>query len=147
MAAKGRDPLAILLVIGQFACITTLMIGNWRLPWWAWAIFGSGIAVFLLAASALGPNNLTAMPVPREGNTLAKRGIYNVVRHPMYLSVLLCGAALAFGAPAWWRWAAWGATVVVLVLKIKYEERALTAKHPQYPERMHGVARLLPGVW
>lgn len=110
-------------------------------------IFALGLLVFLLAATSLGSNNFTAMPVPREGNTLSKKGIYRFVRHPMYLSVLLCGAAVAFGAPTMWRWMAMGLALIVLVVKIGYEERRLTVKHPEYPELMRGVARLVPGVW
>jgi protein-S-isoprenylcysteine O-methyltransferase Ste14 len=87
------------------------------------------------------------MPAPRKGNSLSKRGIYRLVRHPMYLSVLFCGAAVALGAPSTWRWAALVAVVFDLVLKIRHEERHLTALHPEYPQVMKGVARLLPGVW
>lgn len=138
---------AVALVLGQFACIAVLLWGGWRLPWWAWALMATGLLVFMLAAAALGNRNITAMPVPRAGNTLAKRGIYRVVRHPMYLAVLLCGAALALGAPAWWRTAAWMLELAVLLAKIRFEERRLAEKHPEYPELMRGVARLLPGLW
>jgi protein-S-isoprenylcysteine O-methyltransferase Ste14 len=54
---------------------------------------------------------------------------------------------MAFGAPSPWRWAALGVAVVVLVVKVYHEERRLTEKHPDYPELMRGVARIVPGVW
>ena len=137
-----------LLVFGQFACIAEFLVGgSWLLPWWAWLLFALGILVFILTAISIGGNNFTIMPVPRAGNTLNKRGIYQLVRHPMYLAVLLCGAGVTFGAPSLWRWTALAVVLVVLVVKIEYEERALTAKHPGYPELMRGVARLLPCVW
>ncbi len=138
----------VLLVFGQFACIAVLLFGgSWLFPWWAWALFALGILVFILAAVSIGGNNFTIMPVPREGNTLNKLGIYRLVRHPMYLAVMLCGAGVTFGAPSVWRWSALAVVLVVLVVKIGYEERRLTAMHPEYPELMCGVARLLPGVW
>lgn len=143
----ARQGAALALVLAQFACIAVLLYGSWLLPWWAWALLATGLLVAALAAGALGTRNITAMPLPREGNTLRKRGIYRVVRHPMYLGVLLCGAALALGAPAWWRTAAWVLELAVLRVKIDLEERHLTEKHPEYPELMRGVARLLPGVW
>jgi len=46
-----------------------------------------------------------------------------------------------------WRWMAMGLALIMLVVKIGYEERRLTVKHPEYPELMRGVARLVPGVW
>ncbi len=148
MAVSRANGVALLLVIGQFVAIAILLLGgSWRLPWWAWVIFSLGLLVFLLAGTSLGSNNLTVMPLPREQNTLSKQGIYRYVRHPMYLAVLLCGAAVAFGAPSVLRWVALAMALVVLVVKIAYEERGLTAKHPEYPDLMRGVKRLLPGIW
>lgn len=65
----------------------------------------------------------------------------------MYTAVLLCGVAMAFGAPSLPRWIALGVCFVVLVVKVRYEEGLLTAQHPTYPQDMSGVARLFPGVW
>lgn len=136
------------LVLGQFACIAVLLFGGgWQLPWWAWLVFATGLLVFIAAAASLGANNFTILPDPRGGNTLSVRGIYRYLRHPMYTAVLLCGAAVSVGAPSIWRWVALAVCLVVLVLKVRYEEGLLTARHPDYPRRMQGVARLVPGVW
>jgi protein-S-isoprenylcysteine O-methyltransferase Ste14 len=137
-----------LLVFGQFGAIAVLLAGgSWLLPWWGWVFFVSGLALFAWAASSLGANNFTIMPLPREGNTLSNQGIYRFLRHPMYTSVLLCGVAVSFGAPSLLRWIALTVCAVVLVLKIRFEEQAITGQHPDYPERMKGVARLVPGIW
>jgi len=137
-----------LLVLGQFASIAVLLFGGgWLLPWWAWLVFVTGLGLFTWASASLGGNNFTILPDPREGNTLSQRGIYRFVRHPMYTAVLLCGVAVSFGAPSIARWIALGVCAVVLVLKVRYEEGLLTKRHPDYTERMRGVARLLPGVW
>ena len=137
-----------LLVFGQFACIALLLFGGgWSMPFWAWAIFALGLIVFAAAASSLGNDNFTVMPVPRVGNTLIQRGIYRMVRHPMYTSVLLCGSAFAFGAPSPLRWVALVVCVIVLVLKVRYEEGLLAQRHPEYPQRMAGTYRLFPGIW
>ena len=140
--------MSLLLVIAQFSCIAVLLFGGgWDLPWWAWALFGTGLLVFTLAAMALGRNNFTVMPDPRKENTLSVRGIYRIIRHPMYTAVLLCGVAVSIGAPSLARWIALGVCLVVLVMKVRYEEVVLTDRHPDYPERMKGVPRLLPGIW
>lgn len=140
---KGR-----ILVAAQFICIVLLVVGGpWRLPIWAWAIFDVGMLAFLLAFVSLGSSNVTIMPMPRKGNVLTKRGIYRFIRHPMYLAVLLCGAAVTLGAPTPLRWTALGAVLVVLVLKIRHEEHLLHQVHPEYSEVMRGVKRLFPGVW
>ncbi len=139
---------AKLLVLGQFSAIAVLLFGGgWDLPLWAWMLFALGLTVFAAAAFSLGNNNFTIMPDPRADNTLSQRGVYRWVRHPMYTSVLLCGSAVAFGAPSSWRWMALGLCVVVLVLKVRYEEGKLTERHPEYVQRMAGTYRLVPGIW
>lgn len=137
-----------LLVFGQFTCIAVLLFcGGWQMELWAWGLFALGLVVFAWAALSLGGNNFTIMPDPRVGNTLSNRGIYRFLRHPMYTAVILCGAAVSFGAPSLYRSIALGICVVVLVVKVRYEEAVLTAMHPDYPQRMKGVARLVPFVW
>ena len=139
---------SLLLVIGQFGSIAVLLIGgDWHLPWWAWALFLLGLGVFAWAVLSLGSRNFTIMPEPRAGNELAVRGIYRFIRHPMYTAVLLCGAAVSLGAPSAWRWSALAVCAAVLLLKIRHEEGLLMQRHPDYPERMRGVKRLLPLIW
>lgn len=148
MSAPNGSLTGTLLVIGQFVGIGALTFGgHWNLPMWAWLLFLLGFLVLVGAMLSIGLHNITVMPEPVPGNTLSKRGIYRVVRHPMYLSVLLCGVAVTLGAPSMIRWATMGWLLVVLLLKIRHEERQLTARHPEYPAVMKGVARLLPGVW
>ncbi|MBK6830074.1 MAG: isoprenylcysteine carboxylmethyltransferase family protein [Flavobacteriales bacterium] len=139
---------SVLLVVGQFGSIAVLLFGGgWQLPWWAWVLFVLGLLVFAWAVASLGGNNFTILPDPRRANTLSQRGIYRWLRHPMYTAVLLCGVAVSFGAPSMARWIALGVCAVVLVIKVYYEEALLTARHPDYPQRMKGVARLFPFVW
>lgn len=138
----------MLLVVAQFTCIIALVLGGgWSLPGTAWAVLGLGALVLVWAGLSLGPGNLTVMPAPRTSSTLIVHGIYRFIRHPMYTAVLLCGSALAFGAPSVVRWVALAACTVVLVLKIRHEEALLAARHQDYPERMRGVKRLLPLIW
>lgn len=136
------------LVLGQFGSIAVLLFGGvWQFSWWNWGLFTFGILVFAWAVASLGANNFTVLPEPRDGNTLSHRGIYRYLRHPMYTAVLLCGVAVAFGSPSTLRWIALCVCLIVLVLKVGYEEQLLTKRHPSYPEQMAGVARLFPLVW
>lgn len=136
------------LVAAQFACIGILLFGgSWRLPVWAWALFGAGLLLFAWAAWALGSVNFTVFPEPTTLNLMRRRGPYRSVRHPMYTAVLLCGLAFAAGAPNVLRAIAWGCCVAVLVTKVKHEEGLLTERYPEYPERMKGTGRLVPFLW
>jgi protein-S-isoprenylcysteine O-methyltransferase Ste14 len=83
-----------------------------------------------------------------EGQKLASRGLYKLVRHPMYAGnlILMVGIPLALGSY-------WGLLLIipaqlVLVLRILDEEKLLTQElvgYREYKERVH--YRLVPYVW
>ncbi len=83
-----------------------------------------------------------------RGHAVVDRGVYAVIRHPLYLGVALeivgaavwlesYGAALASVAP-----------LAVLVVRINVEETFLEARLPGYAAYTQRVRyRLLPGIW
>jgi protein-S-isoprenylcysteine O-methyltransferase Ste14 len=83
-----------------------------------------------------------------EGQKLASRGLYKLVRHPMYAGnlILMVGIPLALGSY-------WGLLLIipaqlVLVLRILDEEKLLTQElvgYREYKQRVH--YRLVPYVW
>ena len=72
------------------------------------------------------------MPAPLEHGRLRTDGVYGLVRHPMYLSVLLAvlGWALLTSPRVLIPFAL---LVVVLDLKRQVEERWLAQAYPEYP--------------
>lgn len=138
---------SLLLVVAQFSSIAVLLVvGPWQLPWWAWLLFTSGIALFLWSAWALG-GNFTVMPEPKAGNRVVHRGPYRWLRHPMYTSVILCALAVTCGGFSAWRAMACVVCIGALVLKVHHEEILLAAQHPGYLPSMAGTWRLLPLIW
>lgn len=91
----------------------------------------AGVVVGLLSALGLG-SSLTAMPAPLEHGRLRTDGVYSVVRHPMYLSVLLAvlGWALLTSPRVLIPLVL---LAVVLDLKRQVEERWLAQAYPEYP--------------
>lgn len=92
-------------------------------------------------------DNLTMSPTPLDEGHLVDQGIYGVVRHPMYLGVLLamCGYALVIGS----RVALLVAIVLVpfLLAKARHEEHLLLARYPAYRSYRDRVRwRFLPGL-
>jgi len=105
----------------------------------------SGI-VGLLGAVRLG-RGLTPLPRPRPGMRLVQNGIYAVIRHPLYTSVMA-------GALGWALiWQSWPALLVGLVLllfldlKSRREERWLCEQFPEYAEYARRVRRFIPWVY
>jgi protein-S-isoprenylcysteine O-methyltransferase Ste14 len=83
-----------------------------------------------------------------EGQKLASRGLYKLVRHPMYAGslILMVGIPLALGSY-------WGLIVLilgllVLVFRIRDEEKMLNQELAGYSEYAQRVRyRLMPYVW
>lgn len=109
-------------------------------------VMSSGAIVAVFAVVGLGPA-LTALPAPNEGGPLRTDGMYGVVRHPIYLGVLLLATGFSLITTPW------GLLVtvvlaVVLDLKRRVEERFLDSTYPQYAVYRAAVPNaLIPYVW
>ena len=142
-----------LLVAAQFVLIALLA---WPpatgLASGAMVAFGAfcallGLALAAWAYLAMGSATFSVLPEPRAQGRLVRRGPYRWIRHPMYSAVLLCAvaAALAYGSPS--KWLLVALMVVVLVLKLRREERLLAARHPEYADYRRQSKALLPYVF
>ncbi len=139
--------IAAVLVAAQFIGIGIVAFGGHWPPYWSLAGLGSALAIVAWAYGAMASGTFTVSPLPRTEGSITRHGPYRWVRHPMYLAVLLAAAAFTFGAFTWVRAIASAVLLVVLVAKIRIEERALQARHPEYGRAMAGVPRLLPFLW
>jgi protein-S-isoprenylcysteine O-methyltransferase Ste14 len=137
-----------LLVTGQFALLLALL---WPLapgPLWWMAL------PLLLAAAWLGvwalwvnrPGNFNIIPAVAPHARLITFGPYRLVRHPMYMSVLLWGAGCVLLHYDPRQLLLWCLLTGVLVLKIRCEERHLVRRFPGYIKVMARY-RLMPKIW
>ncbi|HVL77481.1 MAG TPA: isoprenylcysteine carboxylmethyltransferase family protein [Noviherbaspirillum sp.] len=111
-----------------------------------WVLFVLGLVLTLWSARALG-RSLTPFPRPLEHAELVTTGPYRLVRHPIYLGVLLValGISLVTASPL-----RLGLTLILFVFfdrKAAREERWLEEKFPQYPAYRSRVKRLIPWVY
>jgi protein-S-isoprenylcysteine O-methyltransferase Ste14 len=111
-------------------------------------LIAAALVLFALAGvSLLVARAATVFPRPREQSALAQRGVYRVVRHPIYGAILL----IALG---------WSLAVaplgliptlllaVVFDLKARIEEAWLADRHPDYAAyRERTPRRFVPGVY
>jgi protein-S-isoprenylcysteine O-methyltransferase Ste14 len=75
-------------------------------------------------------------------------GPYAVVRHPMYLAVMLIYAASPLALGSYWAFIPVVFIVAVLVARIRNEEKVLLARLAGYAEYVGNVRyRMIPGVW
>lgn len=139
-------------VVGQFVLIGCVLVVAWqgqaddpRPRTAGYLVTAAGIALGVWAWAALG-SGLTPYPRPRDSSVLVSRGPYAMVRHPMYLAVLLIlGGVCLRGSP-------WSLIPLLLLLgwwvaKVSVEERFLRATHPDYADYARRVRwRIVPGI-
>lgn len=136
------------LMMGVIA-LGIIFRGQWRsaatfIPGTALFTFGGWLGI--AGVRALGRNR-TAYPRPRENSTLVKHGVYGLVRHPLYSSVILVSVGWAL---LWGSGAALGAALALALLldaKARLEERWLREKFPDYASYAGRVRRLLPWIY
>ena len=109
------------------------------------ALMIAGAGVALAGAMALG-RNLTPLPMPSGQARLIRHGIYAVIRHRLYTSVI----AVAIGWSLIWQ--SWPALLVAAALipffaaKARREERWLREMFSEYGEYEERTPRFLPRI-
>jgi protein-S-isoprenylcysteine O-methyltransferase Ste14 len=110
------------------------------------ALVVAGLVIGLLTVAQ---NSYAAATIQVEADQkLASKGLYSLVRHPMYAGnvLLMVGMPLALGS--YWALLLVAPIVVVLIFRILDEEKMLSHELAGYPEYAHQVRyRLLPYVW
>ena len=108
-----------------------------------WVLVGLGVVILGIAFVNLG-SALTVHPIPLEKATLKTTGSYAVVRHPIYLGLLVLALGLVVLAASPWHIAFFVGLSVVLHVKAGLEERLLRAVYPDYEAYARRVGRLIP---
>jgi protein-S-isoprenylcysteine O-methyltransferase Ste14 len=104
-------------------------------------------AVFGIAGVGSLGRNLTPFPKPPESARLVRTGIFRIVRHPLYTSLIL---ATVGWAVIWSSGSALATAVGLAALldaKARLEERWLRAKFHDYSSYAEKVSRLLPWIY
>lgn len=119
--------------------------------WLPRSIVALPFALAALILAAMGFHHireyLTPLPYPVDHNQLVQYGVYGIVRHPLYASLL--SAALA--------WTLYTLSLLHLILlvivflffdlKARKEEVWLTERHPQYRDYAKRVRKFVPFIY
>ena len=104
-----------------------------------------GLVLLFAGFRGLG-KSLTANPVPNADVVLVTSGIYSIVRHPIYLGLLIITLGLVISSGVWAQIIVWIALAVLLTYKMRWEELLLSAKYKGYAEYMTKVPGIVPGL-
>ena len=106
-------------------------------------LLGLSAVVGLAGVIALG-RNLTPFPKPSTNTRLMQRGIYAVIRHPLYTSVMAAALGWSLVWQSWPAVSAAGILILFLNAKAKHEERWLGEQFPEYGDYAKRVHRFIP---
>ncbi len=107
----------------------------------------TGIILGFWAIYEMSSSRLNITPTPLSGSTLIESGPYKMVRHPMYLSLILVFVPMLII-----NFNLWGALIftvffVNLMLKMLYEEKLLLSFFEGYPAYSEKSWKLIPYVY
>ena len=126
-----------------------------RFSWPSLPVIASVIAagVFVLSLAMVfvvfKQNSFAGSTVNVEhGQTIATRGLYGVVRHPMYSASAIAFLVTPVALGATWSWIGAVPATVAMMLRLRDEERQLQQGLPGYADYCRAVRfRLFPGLW
>lgn len=142
-------------VVWQAVFMVAVMTGGplCKQAWMHTASFPFGIfliavgAIFGIAGAWMLGRNRTAFPRPLEGAHLVTSGVYGIVRHPLYSSLIFLG----FGWALVWQSAVAmvcaAALTIFLWCKAQREERWLREQFAGYEAYSKRVRRFVPGIF
>jgi protein-S-isoprenylcysteine O-methyltransferase Ste14 len=156
-AAETRpvQKIIITLSFSIFLLLMVVSVLDYRFGWShvpAWvSVLGNALVALGLAVDlrVFRENSYGASTIQwMEGQQVITTGPYALVRHPMYVGVLIMviGVPLALGS--WWGLLVVLASIAILVLRILDEEKMLRGQLEGYDAYARGVRyRLVPRLW
>ena len=105
---------------------------------------GTGVA--LTGAIALG-RNITPFPKPSEKAQLVRRGIFSLIRHPIYTGVMLASLGWALVWQSWPALLTASGLIPFFDAKTRREEKWLREKFADYGEYEKCVRRFIPRIY
>lgn len=92
-------------------------------------------------------DNLTPLPYPKDNGQLVRSGVYSLVRHPLYSSLVFAGLGWAIFQLSLSHLIATVILLIFLDIKARREETWLTQKYPEYTDYQQRVKKLIPGLY
>lgn len=148
MVNKKIKLLALLLLFIQFSTLAVIFLLALLYPVNSYAVVNVGLIAIALYILANASRNLKPSfrvnPIPRENVPLIRTGIYQYVRHPMYLAVILLALGISGFSSHPAAIVITGVLIINLIIKAKLEDNLLLRIHPELIEYQMNTARFIP---
>ena len=141
---------ALMFIVGFLLAGLDFRFGWTRVPHW---IVGTASVLLLISyglyAEVMRENAWLSRSVEiQEGQTVVDTGLYGIVRHPMYAVTTLLFLSMPLILGSWISFAVFLIYPVLMVKRIKHEERLLEAELAGYRDYQKNVPyRMIPFLW
>jgi protein-S-isoprenylcysteine O-methyltransferase Ste14 len=125
-----RESYNLLYVVSFFAQIT------------GWVLIFTGAVIIVVALVSI----RIKAAAPSTGDTLVKKGIYSVIRHPIHTGTFLEFTGLFILWPSFQTGIASAIGFIWIFVQTKFEERDLKKRIPEYRDYMKQVPRFFPAI-
>jgi protein-S-isoprenylcysteine O-methyltransferase Ste14 len=104
-------------------------------------IFAVGLAIWARRSFPTGAFRVDATP---SADTVIRRGLYRLIRHPMYSAALLFMWAAVISHLSLWTGTLGGVVTFVIAFRFVLEERFLRERYPDYAIYMQMTKAIVP---
>jgi protein-S-isoprenylcysteine O-methyltransferase Ste14 len=138
---------SILIVLVQFIAVIILILTGRIIPQNIFLLFlmVTGGIIGVLAVIEM-KFKFNVFPQLLRSSKLITSGIYRLIRHPMYTSVLLITLAWVLDNINLLRFIVWLMLLSVLLFKIKLEEEILSKEFDDYKDYRSKTKKLIPFI-
>jgi protein-S-isoprenylcysteine O-methyltransferase Ste14 len=139
----------IILTIIQYSMLTTFVIvgSNLALGIVGLAVEIIGIAIGFWAVIAMNESKIHIAPKPRSGSVLIQKGPYKLIRHPMYLAIIVTFIPILISHFSFLRLAIMAVLTINLFVKLNFEETLLKKHFVDYEEYTKKSKKIIPYIY
>ena len=142
----------LLLFLLVVASVDAGRMGLSRVPLFVRVIGWLGLGVALVVVWRVMAENTYLSERVRiqeeRGHQVVTTGPYQVVRHPMYVGIIIAVFSVPLALGSWWALLPAAFIMILFIVRTALEDRTLMEELPGYQEYAQQVGyRLLPGIW
>jgi protein-S-isoprenylcysteine O-methyltransferase Ste14 len=146
---RNKRIISYFLVLIQFGCLAGLLFTGPLLVHKPLQMVLQFLSVLLIiwAIVAMRKSKLSVFPDLKEGATFIVNGPYRMIRHPMYLAVIIFALSIVSEKMSYIRVLFLLFLIIDLLIKIEFEERILVKEFKDYSNYKKVTRKLIPYIY